>query len=496
MKKRILGLLLVVCLMLALLPATVMADTPTTAKVLILSQYELAVTEGGTPVYLKNKEFDAYNKEDGSSTFKAWTQETATKDNWNVKFEWPKGDTPTVTLKDAKMDYYDNATETYAYLKKSDGSYISTENRNTSDLEKNGKTSKNMLVAAIFPAPNCQIDLKVVLEGDNFVETGSGFIFSNVAAKANEQEEKDEVYANQFFKNLTVTSVGEGKVVANGGGIGIMAKPGYNLTFENANIEISNVVHGSNACPLHVTNGNLTITGGNMKLSNTSNPAVYVTGDEDNTGNIVINGNVTAHHKLTSTSAVSTIYSKGGTITINGGEIVLTSDNASNLNAGKGVYIKGGNLNLTSPYYAIYAGVESLTQIDGGTLEITAANAFNIAPFTGDKVTGVVGANAENAEPYDKENYLKPWAKFSDDPTKLPAATATEEPSTAPTIAPTQAPTQATTAPATNGNAATTPNAQDKADTDNSTVLLIAAAALVLIAGAVVVVIVIKRKKA
>ena len=38
-------------------------------KVLILGTEELSVTEGGEPAYLKNKEFDAYNKADGSSTF-------------------------------------------------------------------------------------------------------------------------------------------------------------------------------------------------------------------------------------------------------------------------------------------------------------------------------------------------------------------------------------------------------------------------------------------
>ena len=56
MKKTFLGLLLVICLVIGLLPATVLADTPTTAKILIMSTVEMAVTEGGEPVYLKNKE--------------------------------------------------------------------------------------------------------------------------------------------------------------------------------------------------------------------------------------------------------------------------------------------------------------------------------------------------------------------------------------------------------------------------------------------------------
>ena len=69
MKKKILSLLLALCLVIGLLPVVALADT--TAKISLLNTLELSVTEGGTPVYAKNKEFDAYNKADGSSTFKA-----------------------------------------------------------------------------------------------------------------------------------------------------------------------------------------------------------------------------------------------------------------------------------------------------------------------------------------------------------------------------------------------------------------------------------------
>ena len=113
MKKKLFGILLALCLVVGLLPVTALADN--TAKILILGSVELSVTEGGAPVYTKNKEFDAANLSDGSCTFKAWTQEPCDgTGSWNVKFEWPAGGTPTVTLKDAKMDYYANDTEIYA----------------------------------------------------------------------------------------------------------------------------------------------------------------------------------------------------------------------------------------------------------------------------------------------------------------------------------------------------------------------------------------------
>lgn len=486
MKKTLVGLLLAVCLIVGLLPVTALADTPTTAKIFILSTYEMAVTEGGTPAYLKNKEFDAYNKEDGSSTFKAWTQEAGTSDNWNVKFEWPTGGTPTVTLKDAKLDYYDNETETYAYLKQADGSYISTANRTSGDLVTNGETAENMLVSAIFPAPDCPIDLKVVLQGENLVETGSGFVFGNVEAKANLDEQLSKKYQNYYFKNLTFTSIDGGKVVVDGSGIGIMTKPGYNITFDNAFVEISTTVMGSNACPIHATKGDITINGGHIKATNPNNVAITAFSG----GNIIINGDVTVSHTLTSTAAAAGISAHEGTITINGGNIVGTSTNAPILRGGKGITVNGGNLKLSSLYYAIYADPGIPVRFNGGTTEIEAKNAFKITPIMGDKVTAIMGANAENAEIFDGTNHLKPWALITDDASKLPTTTLTEPLIPQPTTAPTQAPTQSTAS-------TDATNTDDQSTTDNrSTILLIVAAAVIAIAGVVTVLIIIKRKKA
>ena len=512
--KKLLSLLLVLCLAIGLLPVAALADT-NTAKILILATEEMSVTEGGEPAYLKNKEFDAANKADGSTTFKAWTQEKGTADAWNVKFEWPKGGIPTVTLKDAKFDYYDNATETYAYLKQADGSYISTANRTTSDLEGGGETENNLIVSAIMPVLGCNIDLKVVLQGENFVETGSGFIFGDVAVKENQAEAAKGTLTNQYFKNLTVTSVDNGKVVANGGGIGIMAKTGYNLTFENAFVEIETSVRGSNATPIHATQGELTINGGHIKATNPQNVAICSYAG----GNVVINGDVTVSHSLTSTAGASGIYAPKGTLTVNGGNIVGFSTNAPILNAGKGTTINGGNLKLTSGYYAVYAdkhaGKQSEITINGGTIEIIAERAFYKMPVLGAKVNGYAGANAENADYYEGNMYNKPWVLLSDAPINLPTPTepsggATEAPTsgaTQPTQAPTQAPTQpaGTTAPTQPaGTTAPTQPAGTTAPTQpaaaeqgsNDTIIWIVAAVVLAAAVAAVVLIVVKRKKA
>ena len=493
MKKTLLSLLLVLCLAIGLLPVAALADA-NTAKILILGTEEMSVTEGGEPAYLKNKEFDAYNKEDGSSTFKAWTQEKTTADNWNVKFEWPKGGTPTVTLKDAKLDYYDNATETYAYIKQADGSYISTGNRITKDLEQGGETENNLLVSAILPVPGCNIDLKVVLQGENLVETGSGFVFGDANIKANAAEKQNKARAEQYFKNLTFTSIDGGKVVANGGGIGIHGKAGYPITFDNAFVEITTNVGGGNAIPIHATKADLIINGGHIKASNPAQVAIWC----KDSGNITINGDMTVYHKLTSTAGAGGIYAPGGSITVNGGNLVLESGNAPLLNAKEGITINGGNLNMTTAYYAVLCDGNGIANINGGTVEITAQCAFRKAPAIGTKVSGYAGVNAENSEYYEEKLYNKPWVLLSDSPITLPTPTlpggVTAPTQPAGTTAPTQpAGTTAPTQPA--GTTAPT-QAANAEQGGSDAVIWIVAAAVALVAGAAVVIIVVKRKKA
>ena len=533
MRKTLIGLLLIVCLVVGLLPITALADN--TAKILILGTEELTVTEGGAAVYLKNKEFDAANKADGSTTFKAWTQEAGTADNWNVKFEWPTGGIPTITLKDAKMDYYDNETETYAYINKG-GSLVSTDNRTTQDLEgrTNLGTDQNPLIAAILPVSGYNIDLKIILKGENLIETGSGFVVGNPSAKANAAEKAAETYTNTYFKNLTFVGDGENKTTSSGG-LGIFTRSGYDLSFENVNLTMSTKVMGSNAIPIHVTKGNLTITGGHLNIKNPNNVAITCRDG----GNIVINGDITVNHALTSTAGAGSIYSKNGTITINGGNIVGTSRNAPILNSGVDLIINGGNLKLTSAYYAVLTDKQAPIHINGGTLEIMAERAFRYAPILGSNVKGFAGGSAESADVYDISNkniHSKPWVLLSDQPldipteptdpsvpiilpTSQPTTAPTQTPATNPTLAPTDpstAPTQAPSGDDTkpSGSAATDPTSEAKPgetkpgetkpaddkgndeDGGSNTVIIIVAAVLVLGTAAAIVFIIKKRKSA
>ena len=456
MKRTLIGILLVVCLVVGLLPITALADN--TAKIMIMASQELSVTEGGAPAYLKNKEVDLANKADGSTTFKGWTQEPGDKSNWNVKFEWPQGGIPTVTLKDAKFDYYDNTTETYAYVKDSSGNLVSTANRTTQDIEGStmGGTEKNLLVGAIMPVKGCNIDLKVVLKGNNMVETGAGFVHADMTVKENFDEYMAGTYNDYYFKNLTFVGEGENKTVVDGGGIGIHTKGGYDVSFENVNLDISTTVKGSNAIPIHVTEGNLTITGGHLKVKNMNNIAVWT----KNGGDIIINGDITVENKLSSTSGASGIYAKKGEVIVNGGKIVGTGHNCPIFNALDAVIINGGDLKLTSAYYAIYPTPGAKFEINGGTIEVMAERAFFSAPTVSSKVTGYAGSSANSCENWETDLKHKPWVFLSDDTSKLPEVEIEIEdptvPSTLPPTGPGTVPTVPTT-PTTPSTPATTP---------------------------------------
>ena len=290
-------------------------------------------------------------------------------------------------------------------------------------------------------------------------------------------------------------------MLVDGGSIGIMSKPGYNVTFANACMKITTKHTGSNAIPIHVTDGTLVIDGGAVAATNPNNVAIAVL----NSGDIYLNSNITVNHKLTATGKASSIYAPGGTIYVNGGSIYGQSSNAPILNAKK-IVINAGKLNLTSGFNAIYATNEGDVQINGGTVEIMANHAFNKAPALGEKVTGFAGPNAKDAKPYDGKNYGSPWLMLSDQPITLP----TEE-STAPGILPTYeptAPTQATTEPSQVPSAAptgatTVPTEskdnqalQDETDTgSDSAIFLVIAIVLVVVLCSGITVFLIKRKK-
>ncbi len=105
MKRRILSLLLVICMVATLVPTVFGAGERNIASIRLAKGYttntagtdvaelqKLAVNEGGDPVY-------ALTTEEGLIT-----RTDATAENYNIKFEYPTGGTPTLYLKGAKIE--------------------------------------------------------------------------------------------------------------------------------------------------------------------------------------------------------------------------------------------------------------------------------------------------------------------------------------------------------------------------------------------------------
>ena len=104
MKRKILSLLLVICMVATLFPTVFGATESKVAGVRLAKSYsknsagtdvadllKLASTEGGTPAY-------AITTEEGLIT-----KTGATAENYNLKFEYPTGGTPTLYLRNAKI---------------------------------------------------------------------------------------------------------------------------------------------------------------------------------------------------------------------------------------------------------------------------------------------------------------------------------------------------------------------------------------------------------
>ena len=106
MKRRVLSLLLVICMVAGLLTFTVGAEEAKVAAIRLSKSYgknsagddvsfpeTLTATEGGEPVYAIT------DQETGLTT-----RAGANAENYNVKFEYPAGGIPTIYLKNAKIE--------------------------------------------------------------------------------------------------------------------------------------------------------------------------------------------------------------------------------------------------------------------------------------------------------------------------------------------------------------------------------------------------------
>ena len=73
MKKKLISLLMAICLIVGLLPVMATADDANTATVLVAG-VELTVTEGGAAAYTKNAEATYYAEAEATTSFTGWKQ--------------------------------------------------------------------------------------------------------------------------------------------------------------------------------------------------------------------------------------------------------------------------------------------------------------------------------------------------------------------------------------------------------------------------------------
>jgi len=477
MSKKIIGLLLVLCMVVGLLPVVALADASDGVASFQLGSRTYKTTGFDKPVYIKSiaKEYTDV----GGSSFTGYIPSAGSADDWNAKWEWKSGDKgPTLTLKGFKYDEWNDETKKMAALWDSVNECWST----------------NAMQTYSLTLPKALPEATIILTGEDSLLNCS--------------------FGITYQCNLTIKSEGNAKLTIDSPRSGITSngKKGATLTLDaNLDVAVRGYYNGDFSHMIQTTDADLTINGGNIK-ARAYDDAGFLLGiaARGSSGNVIINGG-----KIDVNSSVGTSQSNGtisamGKIIVNGGDVLAQPKKAVGLYAKGNIEINGGKVKIISPYYAANAGVKDAPaeiQLNGGTLEIMAEKAFWESPTIkiGSKVEAYAGANRDNCELYDptvSQMRYKPWFLASD--TERIEITEPEEeelPSFSIPVASTPAGTTAPTTPAaTTGADGTTAPTTATADKDdggsNTTVLLIVAIAIVVIAGAAVAVIVIKRKKA
>lgn len=389
MKKRILGLLLSLC-MAASLSITAKADAPTAS--VTLSGKTLTVKAYDSPAYTVNT--NAERLDTKGNKFTAVIQEISSDaNNWNAKLVWNSGDTvPTLYLKNFIVDEYNEQTSLW----------------------------KDTATTAIA-IPAGQPTKIVITGGTSQLKTRFGITFKS---------------------NLEIKSEGSAKLNIWNLSSAIVGGPNSALTLD-ANLDLLvQSYYDANSHILQTNAADLTINGGNIKIHTDDEKSLFgmVT---HSAGNIIINGG-----NLDVTSSIGAAPSNGsirsdGKITINGGTVRATAKASVPMYAKDGIEINGGLVDILSPYYGINAGTPDTPAdiaINGGTVKISAKQAFFTHPVLGEGVFAYAGTDETSAKTYDGTSTplaKEPWMLISNDPQQLRT-----EPTTVPTTQPTAAPTE------------------------------------------------------
>lgn len=461
MSKKIIGLLLALCLVVGLLPITALAANGQATVKFGFSSHRLSGYD--IPIYTKNASEEV--KDTTGATFTRWYQavKDANEENYNAKIVWHSGDEgPTIYLRGFKFDEINNETSA-VYAK------------NSTQVQTYGITTPKGVPSTI------------VLQGeDNLLETKFGITYND---------------------DLTIKSENNGKLTILGSALGISSyqTTGASLTI-NANLDVTvmSYYHGYASHTIMTRGADLTIEGGTINLKNLADKKMcgivaHTSGDI-----YIKGGTITANSVIGANPDNGTIWAQGGKFVMSGGDVTLIPNKGMGLFAHKGIEINGGKLDITSPnYFGMNAGTNDEpadTVINGGTVKISAkAGAFFNTPIVGSALSGFSGKTEYLALAYDGSYLMSryPWLILSDaeiniatkptlDPnaaTTAPTTDSSANPTSAPTTAPTTAPTENNT------------DGQSGGAIDSNTILLIVAAVMAVAFAVAVVLIVVKRKK-
>ena len=253
MKKRILGFLLIACMVASLLPAVTAAEAQKGATVGFVKGYGttadgkpradtemLKIKEGGEPLYATTTEEFFCKKED------------ATAENYNIKFEYPAGGTPTLYLRGAHL-----------------------------------KTTMGYGIVPNY-ASNGRFDLQIIVETDSIIESQSSSILlvngdltitgpgkltltstkaPAVFVKRQEEENAKDAY-NITIKNANLD-------------ISVLETPGTNITAGQGDITIEEstlTLHSKGSKGIETRKGNLTVTNSTLDIDAASATALHCVG--------------------------------------------------------------------------------------------------------------------------------------------------------------------------------------------------------------------------
>lgn len=441
MKRRILSLLLVICMVATLLPVMAGAEEAKSAAINLAKKYgqnsvgddvsfpeTLRVTEGGEAVY-------AITQEDGLST-----KSGADAGNYNVKLEYPAGGIPTIYLKNANIVNNHGYGITPEYSK------------------------------GIFP-------MKIVVESDSKVTASMGCIYTKGGDLTITGPGKLTMETTELHSVLAVLKTND--------------VDKYDLYLKDANLDVT--CSGLSGALISTELGSIYMENTTIKGLNKNSSAITT-----NKGDIIAT-NCTIQYE----SSWSGFQATEGSITLTNCTVNAISG-FKVIYADKDVLIKNCDAYLEGDHFENSAiDVWGTLTFDNSTVEMYALDMpifteGSIPTFVG-YYRAIAGADKDNTSKYKEDfynNYQYMKIVPADTPEESTEETYEDEPEES-TEASTEGTNQTPSNETTNGSANTpSTNPGNNTEADNSTILWIVAAVVLLGVFAVAAILIIKKSKA